>query len=157
MSFVPSSASFRFPIAWQCFFPLVALILTLGLPETPRVLYYWNQLEEADRELSRLFAVQGVPESNEITATEKRNILAAIRFEKEETNSGPLWKSLFWDNSPVRNSRRLAIAVIMQALQQLGRLRHPSHHMSMHGLTLFKVAATSSRTTKPNFSTSRLG
>jgi hypothetical protein len=120
MSFVSGSVSFRFPLAFQIFYPLIALTLLVGLPESPRVLYFWNQTDEADRVLCRLHGVRGLPDDHEATKLQKGEIMESIAFEVQQTERGVTWQDLFWDKSDVRNSRRLAIVVTLQALQQLG-------------------------------------
>ncbi|KAI1442705.1 general substrate transporter [Annulohypoxylon stygium] len=115
-----SDISFRLPLALQCVFPLLAFLITIDLPESPRVLYYWGRIAEADRVLCRLHAVKGVPEDDPATAAEKQRIVDNIEFERSvEQSSSITWRNVFWDNSPMRNSRRLAIIVILQGLQQL--------------------------------------
>lgn len=123
-SFIESSFSWRFPLAFQCIYPLLALILLGGLPESPRVLYFWGRTGEADAVLHRLHdSINGEnTAANEIVEYEKTQILNSIRMEREATKSGYSWRDLLWDKSPVHNSRRLFIVVVMQALQQLGKL-----------------------------------
>ncbi|OTB09492.1 hypothetical protein M426DRAFT_50479 [Hypoxylon sp. CI-4A] len=118
---IDSDFSFRFPLAVQCIFPLLAFLLTIDMPESPRVLYYWGKIDEADRVLCRLHGVTGAPEDNHETALEKQTILDNIEFEHSlEQTTGITWRNIFWDNSAMRNSRRLCIIVILQGLQQLG-------------------------------------
>ena len=95
--------------------------MTVDLPESPRVLYCWNEIAEADQVLCRLHGAGDSINTNENLAMEKQRILEAIRFEREELGTDSLWRNLFWDSSPLRNSRRLFIAVVLQALQQLGQ------------------------------------
>ncbi len=133
LSFINSSVSFRFPLAFQCFYPLVALSMLIGLPESPRVLYFWNQPNQADRVLCRLHGLRGSPEEHEATRTQKRDIMESIAFEMQQTERRLTWQDLFWDKSDVRNSRRLAIVIILQALQQLG---------TSHALTCKTVSRT---------------
>jgi hypothetical protein len=93
-----------------------------GLPESPRVLYLWDYIEEGDRVLLRLLDLgSSDEEGNERFFAEKRQVIEGIEIEKAATQDGYSWRDLFWDNSPVRNSRRLFIVVVMQALQQLGK------------------------------------
>ncbi|KAF2012541.1 MFS transporter [Aaosphaeria arxii CBS 175.79] len=118
---LPGDVSFRFPIAFQCLFPLVAFIILLGLPESPRILYYWNQGEAADEVLSRLHGYDSFLESSPVVSYEKQQILESIELENSlKDGSSITWRDVFWDNSPIRNSRRLFIVVVLQGLQQLG-------------------------------------
>lgn len=113
--------AFRFPIAFQCIFPIIAFSITLLLPESPRILYLWDNIEEADEVLARLHDVDGPPESDPVTAFEKQQILQNIHMERSlKLESSMTWRNALWDNSPIRNSRRLAIVVVLQGLQQLG-------------------------------------
>lgn len=93
-----------------------------GLPESPRVLYLWDYIEEGDQVLLRLLDLgfSGEEEDDRFMA-EKRQAIEGIEIEKAATQDGYSWRDLLWDNSPVRNSRRLFIVVVMQALQQLGK------------------------------------
>lgn len=121
MSFVPSDASFRFPLAFQCVYLLIALVFIAGLPESPRILYLWKRDQEADHVLARLHGVAGRLESSQEAMQERLEILQAIKFEEEQMSGEVTWRDIFWDKSHVRNSRRVFIAIIMQALQQLGK------------------------------------
>lgn len=113
-------------------FPLLAFLITIDLPESPRVLYYWGRIAEADRVLCRLHAVKGVPEDDPATAAEKQRIVDNIEFERSvEQSSSITWRNVFWDNSPMRNSRRLAIIVILQGLQQLSKCWPSIHDIHM--------------------------
>lgn len=122
MSHVRGEASFRFPLAWQCFYPLCALCLTYGLPESPRTLYYLGHIEEGDEVLRRLHAASSVDDN--VVSAEKSSILESINSEKITTSGESLWQAVFHDKSPVRNSYRVLIIVILQGLQQLGKSRY---------------------------------
>jgi hypothetical protein len=80
-------------------------------------------MEEADQVLSRLHNIRGPPESNPVTAFEKQQILQNIEMERSlKHDSSMTWRDAVWDNSPIRNSRRLAIVFVLQGLQQLGKI-----------------------------------
>lgn len=82
--------------------------------------------------LCRLHAVKGVPEDDPATAAEKQRIVDNIEFERSvEQSSSITWRNVFWDNSPMRNSRRLAIIVILQGLQQLSKCWPSIHDIHM--------------------------
>ncbi|KAJ5578463.1 MFS transporter [Penicillium hispanicum] len=118
LSYTTGQITIRFPLAWQCFYPIVALLLATQLPESPRVLYLWNKAEEADEVLRQLRGASSIHDPE--LANEKKEILDGIAFDQERTSGDPLWRILFWDKSPIRNSRRLFIIVMIQGLQQLG-------------------------------------
>lgn len=107
-------ASFRFPIAFQAFFAVSALILLIDLPESPRVLYRWGRTEEATQVLARL---RDLGVDDPALVKEKDDILLAIEIEIEQTQS-PF--ALLFGKSNLKIGRRAIITFVLFALQQLG-------------------------------------
>ncbi|KAK9371425.1 general substrate transporter [Lipomyces kononenkoae] len=136
MSFVHSSAAFRFPLALQIPYVLIAGLIVMKLPETPRVLYYKGREREGDHELCRLRGYRGIITENATILSEKERIVQSIEFERANTSDEPIWRVLFWDNSHIRNSRRLFIVSTLQALQQLGGCNVIAYYQT----TLFRTS-----------------
>lgn len=107
--------AWRFPVALQCAFMIIAAAIIYDLPESPHVLFYWNREQEAHEVLSRL---RGKPLHDAEVQSTLFAISEAVRLEKSVTQ--PIWRSLFWDDSEFRNSRRVFLIFWLQAFQQLG-------------------------------------
>ena len=107
--------AWRFPVALQCLFMLLAGAMVYDLPESPHVLYFWGREEESHDVLARL---RGKPLDDAEVQSTLLAISEAVKLEKSVTQ--PIWRSLFWDNSEFRNSRRVFIIFWLQAFQQLG-------------------------------------
>lgn len=97
------------------FFVLCSGSALLLLPDTPRWYYAKDRYEEGDRILCRLW-------DREISDPEvqamKTSILAAIKLEDmEKSDFNPMW--LVWDTSNLRIGRRIRIACLLMAVQQM--------------------------------------
>lgn len=109
-SFVESSFSWRFPIAFQIFFALCTVILLFGVPESPAWLIKHGHKDEARVVLAKIYRLD--PNDREIDgmmdAAEKTNAeVSAFRF-----------RDLF-TSGPSQNFRRGALAVVSQVFQQV--------------------------------------
>lgn len=97
------------------FFVLISGGCLLLLPDTPRWYYAQNRNEEGDAILCRLWdrdisdpGVQGM----------RTAILSAIQLEDmEKSDFNPMW--LIWDTSNLRIGRRIRIAGLLMAVQQM--------------------------------------
>jgi len=105
----------RFPIAFQAVFALASLIGILMLPDTPRWYYARNRNQEADAVLARL---HDLPLEHENVQRQRDEILASIKLEEEDANRFR-WTSLVWDTTDLRAGRRIRIAFLLLALQQM--------------------------------------
>jgi hypothetical protein len=68
---------------------------------------YWGREDEA---LETLIRVRGTDVSDPFVQKTRNDIIEVIALETSVKQ--PLWRSLFWDSSPVRNSRRVYIPLL---------------------------------------------
>jgi len=109
-SFVESSFSWRFPIAFQIFFALCTVVLLFGIPESPAWLLKHGHVEEARETLAKIYRLE--PDSDDIegmldAAQKTNNEVAAFKF-----------RDLF-TNGPTQNFRRTSLAFMSQVFQQI--------------------------------------
>ncbi|KAI0429252.1 hexose carrier protein [Xylaria sp. FL1042] len=118
LSFVASEAQFRFPLALQVLFALLAFIGVMVLPESPRWLLAHDRSEEA-RHI--IWAVQSnartLDTSDEILDKEIAEIQHTIMKEREAASRGG-FKTLL-TNGPQRFFHRTLLGIGGQFMQQL--------------------------------------
>lgn len=85
------------------------------LPDTPRWYYARGRHEEGDDILSRL---HDCPLSDPAVQQMRQEILDSIKLEEEQSNQFRVW-DLFWDRSDLKAGRRIRIAFMILALQQM--------------------------------------
>jgi MFS family permease len=109
-------AAFVFPVAFQLVWLLIAAILVLGLPESPRWLAKYDRTDEAHEILVRLLgpeqaqqAMQQILESNEL----------------ESRVAGSQISALF-RNGPTQNFRRVCLACGVMIMHQLNGVNSKS-------------------------------
>ncbi|RDW65801.1 uncharacterized protein DSM5745_09540 [Aspergillus mulundensis] len=150
MGFTSGEVVFRIPIAWQCFYPLVAIVLALGLPQSPCVLYYWGEVNSGDEVLRRLYggtegadtALPGDTETSTALAAERTEILREIASEQQQqqqqrtptATAGA--KSLLLQSLGAQNRGRLLLIITLQSLQQLGGCNITAYYQT----TLFSTS-----------------
>ena len=110
----PPELTWRFPIAFQLVFAFIVLILTLGLPESPRWLTSKDRSEEARVILA---ALESKPVEDEIVGLQLNVIHDAIRASGGDGRSTPI-KVLF-TNGKSQHLRRLLLGAGSQMMQQL--------------------------------------
>jgi sugar porter (SP) family MFS transporter len=110
----PPELTWRFPIAFQLAFAFIVLVLTLGLPESPRWLTSKDRSEEARVILA---ALESKPVEDEIVGLQLNVIHDAIRASGGDGHSTPL-KVLF-TNGKSQHLRRLLLGAGSQMMQQL--------------------------------------
>ncbi|KAK7732558.1 hypothetical protein SLS53_008445 [Cytospora paraplurivora] len=114
MSFVGGEIAWRLPIACQLIFAFVVIIMVFGLPESPRYLYAHGKDAEA---LSVLCNVYDRPPEDPKIVKEQEEILEALKVEREHGEYR--WSQLF-KRDEVQTGRRVLLAWLIQAINQLG-------------------------------------
>ncbi|KAL4940034.1 hypothetical protein BDV06DRAFT_230663 [Aspergillus oleicola] len=116
-TYVPdSSVSWRFPLAFQCFFALVTIAAVLFIPESPRWLVMRNRTTEAQDILSRLL---DKAYDDSIVVDEIQGLVATAHHEAELQQSNPL-KEIFARNSKQQTLRRILLGAGTPFFQQVG-------------------------------------
>lgn len=104
--------SFRFPIAFQCIFPIIIVFLIFKLPESPRWLMAKGREEEARIVFAALY---DVPPNHELVSQQIDEISASINMEAEKENSF----SAVFSQGKLRNFQRVNLAGWSQIMQQI--------------------------------------
>ena len=104
----------RFPIAFQIFFAVGPLLALPLLPESPRWLYSRGRHAEGDAVLAAL-ADRSVEDPS--VQADRTAIVEAIA--QEDLQGGFSFKSIFWDTTGQKISRRVFLASFIQMIQQL--------------------------------------
>lgn len=110
----PPELTWRFPIAFQIVFALIVLVLTLGLPESPRWLMSKNREDEARVVMASL--AEKPVDDEEVTL--QQNVIAdAIRASGGDGRSTPF--SVLITGGKTQHLRRLLLGAGSQMMQQL--------------------------------------
>ncbi|KAL2840798.1 general substrate transporter [Aspergillus pseudoustus] len=116
-TYVPnSSISWRFPLAFQCFFALITLSLVFIIPESPRWLVMKHRASEAQVILSRLL---DKPRDDPDVVDEIQGLVATVQHEAEVQRSTP-FKEIFARNSKQQTLRRILLGAGTAFFQQVG-------------------------------------
>ncbi|KAJ5658868.1 hypothetical protein N7507_005319 [Penicillium longicatenatum] len=116
-TFIPESpVSWRFPLAFQCFFALITIALTLVSPESPRWLVMKQRANEAQDILARLMAKSN---DDPDVVDQIQNLVATVEYEAEVQQSVPL-KEIFTRNSKQQTLRRMLLGAGTAFFQQVG-------------------------------------
>jgi sugar porter (SP) family MFS transporter len=110
----PDAFVWRFPIAFQCVFALVVLILMLRLPESPRWLLTKDRAEEASTVLA---ALNGTRRDNPEIMSELALIKDAISASGHAGGVTPM--SALFTGGKTQHFRRLILGASSQMMQQL--------------------------------------
>ncbi|KAI1494106.1 general substrate transporter [Biscogniauxia mediterranea] len=110
----PHDFVWRFPIAFQCFFALVVIVMMLKLPESPRWLLTKDRNEEASTILA---ALNGQRRDHDDVKTQMSVITDAIRAAGHD--GGVTAMSELFTNGPTQHFRRLILGASSQMMQQL--------------------------------------
>lgn len=115
-TFVPNSPiSWRFPLAFQCFFAIVTIIMVLFAPESPRWLVMADQAEKAQKVLASLL---GKPEDDPAVVEEINYLVAMVSHEAEVQKSVTI-KEIF-SNGEQQTWRRILLGSGTPFFQQIG-------------------------------------
>ncbi|KAM3413823.1 hypothetical protein BST61_g10506 [Cercospora zeina] len=105
-----SSASFRFPIAFQAFFPIIVMIMVPMLEESPRWLAGKDRWEDARIVLSKL---EDEPEDSEFVAEQLLTIRQSLELENQGHSGNPFART------KNRHLNRTLIAIGVNILAQM--------------------------------------
>ncbi|KAI0933438.1 hypothetical protein AcV5_005585 [Taiwanofungus camphoratus] len=117
MSYVDSSAQWRFPIALQILFALTTISLICFLPETPR----WLLSHDRDREAGEILLRLHTGQDPALIEKERLEIIAAIVEEREaqEALGGKSAMATIFTNGEQRFFYRTTLGVAAMVMQQL--------------------------------------
>lgn len=107
--------SWRFPIAFQCIFPMIMLPFLMKLPESPRWLLRKNRVDDARKVFS---ALDDVPANDKLVNDQIREVQDAIKMEKT-LGAEKLSFKVLRSQGPKRHFHRLCLAVSAQFIQQI--------------------------------------
>ncbi|KAJ4345338.1 uncharacterized protein N0V89_011468 [Didymosphaeria variabile] len=115
-TYIPDSPiSWRFPLAFQCFFAIVTIFMVLIAPESPRWLVMRDRVEEAQAILARL---AGKPSDDAEVVDEVQYLVAMVQHENEVQNSVSV-KEIF-SNGEQMTFRRILLGAGTPFFQQMG-------------------------------------
>ncbi|KAF4219512.1 hypothetical protein CNMCM6805_006620 [Aspergillus fumigatiaffinis] len=116
-TFIPhSDVSWRFPLAFQCFFAIITIALVHITPESPRWLIMKNRVGEAQNILARLLSK---PDNDPFVTSEIRTLVAAVHHDAEVQESVALKEILTW-KSKQQTLRRMLLGAGTAFFQQMG-------------------------------------
>ncbi|KUI61951.1 Sugar transporter STL1 [Cytospora mali] len=110
----PNAFVWRFPIAFQCVFAIVILVMMLRLPESPRWLLSHGRTDDA---ITVLAALQDKQRHHDDVQGQMTFILDAIRASGQEGGVTPV-KEVF-TNGKTQHLRRMLLGAGSQCMQQL--------------------------------------
>jgi MFS family permease len=101
-----NSMQWRFPVACQCLFSLIVIILCLFVPETPRWLAKHGQKDKARHVIARLL---DKPDDDVLVELQLNEIQQNI--EAEWTEEEPTWTEVFTNGTKARNLQRVLLGM----------------------------------------------
>jgi len=114
-SFVPGSASWRFPLAFQIFFSFLICLMCPFLPDSPRLLMRKDKREEA---LEVLAALEGNGATSESASVRTQYAIIQDVMEKESGDNYSWWQ-LITGRGPNGVVRRMILGAWMQCMNQV--------------------------------------
>ncbi|KAL1849170.1 hypothetical protein VTK73DRAFT_9929 [Phialemonium thermophilum] len=106
----PNHSAWRVSLAMQAFFLIVALVLVLGCPDSPRWLLARGREAECDDAIKRLLDCD---ETDERFVQVKQSIEETIRLEREQEKRLTLKVMFTGDGSPTKNVQRIWIGIFI--------------------------------------------
>ncbi|KWU42706.1 general substrate transporter [Rhodotorula sp. JG-1b] len=110
-SYLDNSASWRVPIALQCFFAVFLIALVLVLPESPRWLVSKQRFDEAQKVIA---ALEPAPFDSPAVIAQLRTINDALDGQTRQR------KRDLGTNGPGQHARRMLLGASSQLFQQIG-------------------------------------
>ncbi|KAH8887133.1 general substrate transporter [Thozetella sp. PMI_491] len=107
-----SSVTWRFPVAFQCFFSIVTFVLTLFMPESPRWLVLRDRIDEARDIIARLLGKN--PESPEA----KEDLRIIVDSVSREMQEPAITIKEIMHNGRQQNLRRILLGCGVAFMQQ---------------------------------------
>ncbi|KAE8445462.1 hypothetical protein EG329_013352 [Mollisiaceae sp. DMI_Dod_QoI] len=132
----PSTASWRFPIAFQIVFALLLLAFILELPESPRWLILKGKEDEA---MSVIAALADLPTEDHLVRTEFVEIKDTVLEMKEHG-----WADLF-TMGPERNFHRVVLGYVNQVFQQISGINLITYYAATIYQQYIGLGATTAR------------
>ncbi|OBT82912.1 hypothetical protein VE02_08972 [Pseudogymnoascus sp. 03VT05] len=126
-----NDVSWRFPIAFQNFFALLAIFLVACMPESPRWLCMKGRHEEAQTIIARL---QAKHRDDESVTEALQLIVAMVTHEQELAKVG--WREIF-SNGEQQTFRRVALGAGTSIMQQMGGINVVVYYMPVILTTSF--------------------
>ncbi|ODV68050.1 putative sugar transporter [Hyphopichia burtonii NRRL Y-1933] len=111
--FTKGQISWRFPIAFQCVFPMIMFPFILKLPESPRLLMSKGNVHEARRVFASLY---DVPVNDHLIDEQIREIEEVLSIERQASAGG---NSSLFSQGEKRNFQRTCLAAFCQFMQQI--------------------------------------
>jgi MFS family permease len=106
--------TWRFPLAFQCFFAIATIAMVAVLPESPRWLALKDRVPEAQVIISRLLAR---PLDDPEVLAEVESIVSTVKHEASLNKAG--WKEIF-SGGKQQNFRRICLGAGASVFQQMG-------------------------------------
>ncbi|KAI0024435.1 general substrate transporter [Xylariomycetidae sp. FL0641] len=129
MSYVSSSASWRFPLALQFLFIIILFATVPWLPESPRWLIAKGRVAEANGILADL---EGMEVDHPYVITQSKEIQWAVNYERENTVP---WSMLLRGKTGPKGGtctiRRLLLGMGAQAMQQFSGINVTSYYLPL--------------------------
>lgn len=123
LSFVDSTAQWRFPVAFQAVFALGLLVTACFLPETPRWLTSKGRHDEARQVIA---AIADKPEDDAEVTKLHDSILKTVEYEAA-LESESTW-SEFFGGGETQNFRRMCLCFGIQFMEEMGGINMSMWH-----------------------------
>ncbi|KAF2094294.1 sugar transporter STL1 [Rhizodiscina lignyota] len=128
-SFLDSSASFRFPIAFQIFFALGVLFMLPFLPESPRWLMFHGDKDQATKVLANTIGRKGLEIDDPAVVAESRLIQETIDLELEIGKKFAI--SELFSVGESKNLYRILLCAVVGLGQQLSGINVISYYLTI--------------------------
>ncbi|QGI67572.1 hypothetical protein CEK26_011523 [Fusarium fujikuroi] len=125
-SFVPGSASWRFPLAFQIFFSALVCLMCPFLPDSPRLLMRKEKHEEA---LEVLAALEGHGATVDSPSVRTQYAIIKDIMDKERGDECTWWQ-LITGRGPSGAVRRMILGAWMQCMNQISGINVTSYYMT---------------------------